>query len=491
MDYLDLKKQRRHTVMLYVGYALVGLAITIAATILLYQAYGFGVDKKGEVIQNGLTFFSSKPNPADITLNGKLNSKKTNTRLVLPANVYNVKLSRNGYVDWQRKITLSGGEVKHFDYPFLFPKELTTTQTQKYTSLPPLMTQSQDKRWLLLQPSPSLYELSLFDLDTPAKDPVPVTIPANILTKATSSESWQLGEWSDDDRHILMQHIYDGKKEFIVIDVKAPEESVNLNVKFNINPLDVALRDKKYDKYYILDTSANLQTAVLSQEALNPKLKGVISFKSYGDDTVIYATNVGAIEGKTKIKLVSGQKNYDLRTVTAGSNYTYDLAKYSGAFYVAFGSSLDDRAYIYKDPVGQIESEPNLPPATTRVFSIKQVGYIRFSNTAQLLLVQGGNKYGIYDFENKESYVYETTKIMDNPQTHANWMDGHRLFYISEGKMFVFDYDNINQRVLMPAVSTQLPAFDPEYKNVFSLAPSVTAGQIELTQTSLLIESDQ
>jgi hypothetical protein len=71
MDFFDPKKQKMHAIRLGVGYALIGLALVLATTILLYQAYGFGIDRRGNVIQNGLVFLSSQPKGAAIYVNNK------------------------------------------------------------------------------------------------------------------------------------------------------------------------------------------------------------------------------------------------------------------------------------------------------------------------------------------------------------------------------------------------------------------------------------
>jgi hypothetical protein len=151
MDYLDPRKEFRHRITLMVGYVLVAVAIVIATLILLYQAYGFGLGKNGTVIQNGLTFFSSQPHPANIYLNGTLGKSQTNSRVVLPAGIYHIRLARDGYREWQRTIEVEGGDVQHFDYPFLIPKQLTTKKTTSYTGAPGLATQSPDRRWLLIR----------------------------------------------------------------------------------------------------------------------------------------------------------------------------------------------------------------------------------------------------------------------------------------------------------------------------------------------------
>src|SRR5665213_1663213 len=97
MDYLDPRKELEHRTILMVGYVCVAIAIVFATVILVYEAYGFGLGKNGTVIQNGLAFISSQPSPAQIYMNGVLNKARTNARLVLPANTYQIRLARPGY----------------------------------------------------------------------------------------------------------------------------------------------------------------------------------------------------------------------------------------------------------------------------------------------------------------------------------------------------------------------------------------------------------
>src|SRR3989344_6640991 len=97
MDLLDPNKKRAHTIRLFVGYFLVGTAIALASLILLFQSFGYDVDRKtGKVIQNGLIFISSHPEASDVYLNGDLKDR-TDVRLAVPAGQYSVELKRSGY----------------------------------------------------------------------------------------------------------------------------------------------------------------------------------------------------------------------------------------------------------------------------------------------------------------------------------------------------------------------------------------------------------
>jgi hypothetical protein len=492
MDYLDPRKQLRHRIIILVGYVLIAIAIAIGTIILLQIAYGFGIGKNGAVIQNELTFFSSQPHPASIYANGQLESKTTNTRLTLPAGIYHIKLTRDGYRDWQRTIELDGGGVEHFDYPLLFPKTLTTKKLQTLTAAPGLATQSPDRRWFIVERPGSMTDFDLYDLKNPAKAPVAISLPAGLLTKAAASESWQLGEWADDSKHVLLQHSYDGKIEFILLDRANPDQSLNLDKDLSANPAGLTLKNKKYDQYYLYDAAAaSLQAASLKIPSPVPVLQHVLAYKSYGNDTLLYATSSGAPAGKVLVKLRIGDQTSAIRPLPAGAVYLLDLTKYSGVMYVAVGDNVDNKVYVFKDPAGQLAAQPDHVVVPAQVLHVPQPNYVSFSDNAQFIVASNGNHFGVYDIENETGYNYSVPAPLDPPQVHATWMDGDRLVMVSSGKLLVFDYDGTNQQSLMAAGSSYVPAFAPDYKTVYALAPAATPGQLELTQTFLLTAADR
>lgn len=489
MDYLDAGKELRHRITLYVGYILIAIAIVIAALILLYQAYGFGVNKNGKVIQNGLTFFSSQPHPASIYVNGVLNPTKTNARLVLPADIYHITLARTDYRDWKRTVNLNGGSVEHFDYPVLFPKELTPKKVQTYSTAPGLMTQSPDQRWVLVQQPGSMTSFDMYDIKSAIKTVTSFSLPDSLLSKASGSENLQFVEWADDNQHVLLQHNYDDKTEYILVNRTQPDTSVNLNNTLNINPTKLTLSNRKYDAYYTYDATGTLQLATLKNTTLTPKLSHVLAYKTYGNSTILYVSNEGTPAGKVVVKLLSGTKTTTIRTLPAGDNYLVDLTTYSGTMYVAAGSTSDNKVYIYRDPIGQIAAQPDQAVVPAQVLRVDQPNYLSFSMNAQFIVAENGTHFGVYDIENKLGYNYTSPAVVDAPQPHASWMDGDRLVYTSGGKLNVADYDNANRQSLMTADSNYLPAFAPNYHYVYTLVAGEN-GQYDLTQTPLLTPAD-
>lgn len=296
MDFLDPKKQKAHRIRMAIGYAVLTVALLLATTILLYLAYGFGVDKNGRIIQNGLVFVSSQPTGAAIYVNGTQKGQ-TNTRLTLAAGVYTVQIKLNGYHTWQRAITAEGGSVERFDYPFLFPYSPITTVTKQYTPAPAFATESQNRQWLLVQTA-AADQFDLFDLSASKPVAKPLVVPSTVFTAATTTTGWQQVMWSNDDRHVLLRRLYQKNgqagSEYILLDRQDVAQTQNLSTILGFNPATVDMKNGAYDQYYVYDQNAQqVLTATLKKPTPEPFLQNVSAWKSDGA-TVLYTTSDGA-----------------------------------------------------------------------------------------------------------------------------------------------------------------------------------------------------
>ncbi|HEX3569119.1 MAG TPA: PEGA domain-containing protein [Candidatus Saccharimonadales bacterium] len=503
MDFLDPKKRKAHTIRLILGYILVGIALIIATTILVYQSYGFSY-KNGKVIQNGLVFLSSQPGSANIYMNGKLKDT-TSARLVLPAGQYSFKLARDGYRPWQRIVGVEGGSVEHFDYPFLFPENVVTETTHAYDAVPNITLQSPDRHWLLVQDAASFTSFDQYDLSK--KQPVPVAfdLPADLTAKTDGSQSWELVEWSTDNRHVLLRHNYQKSgqnlSEYILLDRQDPSQSQNLTKVLGTNPTQIALRDKAYDQYYVFDQAAGtLMTASLKEPTPAPYLTHVLDFKSYGSNVMLYATTDGASANQVSVKVRQGNDTFNIREVPANSEYLLDITQYSGDWYMAAGSQSENKVYVYKNPMATLQSKTLGVAVPVQALKVDAPNYVAFSSNAEFIMTENGTHFATYDVQTEKGYTYTIKHPLDAPQVHATWMDGDRIMYVSDGKVLVFDFDGINQQMLQAANPAYLPFFDRNYKYLYVVGPAVqtaatadkpAATQYPLTSTAMLTPKDQ
>lgn len=494
MDFMDPGRRLRHNVLLAAGYILIAIALLLLTAILLFVAYGFGL-QNGKVIQSGLLFVSSSPNPAQIYINGERNSNNTNTKLVLPEGTYNFVLKRPGYRDWQRAITVDGGTVESYAYPWLFPTSLTTNTTHTYAAAPAIAAESPDRHWLLVSQPGAFGSFDLYDLTDMTKQPIVVAFPNGILAASSGTQNLQLVAWADDNDHILLKHTYDTNTEYVLLKRSSSADSVNVTKALNL-PLvntDVRFRNNKFDQYMVWDTLTHqLSRASLGTPALQPYLKGVLAFASYSDNTVLYVMPDPTEPSKVDTALYDGSKSYTIRQSTASSTYLLDVASYSGDVYVAISASSDGTAFVYKNPVDQITSSQLGAAVPVQVFRIKNPSYVSFSTTAQYVLFESGTQIATYDAENQQGFNFTEPDTLDTPQTHANWMDGAHLDLISKGQIVAMDYDGQNRQVLVSADPRYDLTFDQQYKVMYAFVPSAADKNQELlTRTSLRTPADQ
>jgi hypothetical protein len=488
MDFLDPAKKRAHATRLIIGYVLIAAAIAVTSLILLFQSYGYDLDRKtGSIIQNGLVFVSAHPEGAQIYVNGQ-DLGGTDAKLPIPAGQYTFELKRKGYRNWKRTFYLEGGSVERLTYPILFPEKLTSKDVQLYSSVPTFATVSPDRHWLVVQQPQDINKFDVFDLSQKDPNPVSVVLPDGLLTKADGAQSLSLVEWSTDNKHVLIKHTYNSGFEFVILDRENAASSLNINKQLNVSPAKVVLRDKHYDQWYVYDDKTlALQTADLKAKQPQSFLAKVLAFKSYGSGTMLYVADDDKVTDTVALKLLDGSSTYKLRSFPKGSGYALDIARYNNDWFITAAAKSENIVSIYKNPQDTLKNKPNRPLVPTTVLRLDHPAYLSFSANTQFIAAQSGSKFAVYDAEKDRRYYYELPFVLP-PEQQARWMDGDRLAVVRDNKTLVFDYDGINQQTLSAANPGFEPFFDQNYTTLYSIAPSVTvAGRAALTSTSLKV----
>lgn len=491
MDFLNPNKKRAHLRRLYVGYALMAVALITGTFVLAFAAYGYDIDRKtGGIIQNGLISLDAHPESADILINNTMRGT-TADGLVLPAGDYNVTLRRNNYRDWSHQVALEGSTIERLVYPFLFPTELSTRSLQQYSAVPTLISESPDKRSLLLQLPGASSVFNVVDLSNSKNAVSTISLPEAVITVADGDNAYEAIEWSSNNTHLLFKHSFNGKQEFILLDKNNPVNSLNLTKHFADQDFSaVSMRDKKADQFYLFSASAGtLNTAELGTKTVTPLLTHVLQYKTYQADTIAYIATPSNVSptGTDMAELHIRQNNQDqaIRNVPASDNYLLDMAQFDGNFYVVAGSGKDGRSYVYKNPFSDLKHRPLRLPQPFRVLIVPAAQYVSFSGNARFIAVQQANNFAVLDLETDRQFRYKTP--IDVPVSQkATWMDGHRLIVNSGGFMHAFDFDGKNLQKLVPGSVASNAFFDRDYTAMFVIAPVVNSPEkSSLTRTEL------
>ncbi len=489
MDFLDPKRKKSHRKRLFIGYGLMAVAIAMGTLILLFSAFGYDVDHKtGDVIQNGTVFADSQPGNSTMFVNGVLQGSRTASRLVLPGSKqYTIKITHDGYRDWNRTFTLEGGSIERLVYPLMIPKTVITSESQLYSAAPGLSSQSPDKRWLLVQQPGQTYTFDLYDLNSPTANPIVLTIPSAIITDPAKAASISILRWAADNRHVLLRRDFESSNEFLMLDTDTVASSVNINTTLTVTPTDVTLRDKKSDQLYIYDAVGGVlrQGDLKNRTVSGALINNVLSFKTYGPDIILYATKTGAETNKVDVRIRESDKaSYLLKSVAEAPTYLLDVDQFDGTPYYVVGTNVDDALFVYRDPLPTLKGQQNKALLIPSVMRLANLKFVSFSPDSHLIAAQSGNNVIVYDIEGDRQFKLLLNHFIE-PSEKLVWLDSFRFKLVDKGIGYMVDFEGSNEQALVPSLKDSL-YFSADDKNIITLAPSKTVtGRFSLTLTSL------
>lgn len=479
MEFPEPDSKRARTIRLFTGYFLIGILVGLATLIIVYSIQGYSYDVNKGIQQSGLIFVDSQPVSADIYIDGQLMAK-TNAKLSLSEGQHQITLKADKYRDWNKSFNLAGGSVLYFAYPILYPANIPVGVRYSFEKPPVWVSQSPDRHWLVMQQVANSPVLTIFDLQNSTNEPVLSAIPAEQLI----SQNGQFGtitpiEWADDNVHLLLkQQLPDGQITYLVYNQTNPDQTVNLSSKISMaNSSSISLDNKKYNKYYVFNAaSGELKTADIKNGlSSTPILTGVVSFKSYADNLIVYTTYLGAKINEANVLVLSNKTNkYLFQNLPRDPNnqYLLNVAQYNNDWYYVTASKSDKKVLIYRNPLSRAKAGNTEAIAPQMSLSLLNPQYISFSDNARFIGIQSGRQFVVYDGEQNTVFKY-TSSLPIAPTQAAEWMDGHRLSVVTGGKEQVFEFDDTNQQTLTASLAGYSAYFDKDYKYVFTLIPQV------------------
>ncbi len=120
------------------------LLVVTAVVILLGRGYGFNLNGNGPLLSGtGLLVATSAPDGAQVFINGHLTTATDNTINLAPGD-YDVKIFKDGYFPWEKKITIKKEVVSKAD-ALLFPTAPQLASITNVGVLSPVIDPSQTK----------------------------------------------------------------------------------------------------------------------------------------------------------------------------------------------------------------------------------------------------------------------------------------------------------------------------------------------------------
>lgn len=352
-------------------YCLFFLIFFITAPIVLLWAQGYHYNfQKHRLEKTGVLFLESKPTKAEIYLNGKLQTEKTETRLknLLPDS-YEVMIKKDGYQSWQKNLTVRTSETTFAQYIRLFKQEpvLKNLLPFKITAL----SQPQKDLVALAYEDDKIIKVALLNLETDAIEPL---AELNFIPTIL--------EISPRQNFILVSN----NKQNLVIDLKNKKlYDLNKIIQKQIIRLKWTSFDRD-ENLYFLSAAGLKKIDLISFNVLSLITEPLIDWQIINNDIYYLA--------KTKNQVALKKTNFSqlqtaeiLNLLPLSKNYTFEKAPEN---YLAI---LDNQNKIFYW-LNLISQEK------IKVFS--ETEYVKWFATSEQIMLGNEFEIALYDFKKNE-----------------------------------------------------------------------------------------
>lgn len=443
MEFLTTRQKKLKARRLFVAYGLLSILVVLATYVLISTALGFDVFKGKDVVQNGLLFVDSRPDNADVYLNGKLEANASNAKYSVPESTYDIRLVKNGYREWSGTAQVIGGAVKFITYPRLMPSLPATLSEQTHASLPSFL-QSRDKQWLASITKEVPNQIVIYSLANPNDLARVLTVPSTV-TNNKAVTATEIIEWAGDNEHFLikLQLTDTPEPRYVLLHRDKPEEVTDISGLFPIGVHDkIGLWNGKKDLVYIRRDSGGVFLGNTKDKSLSAQsILGdtIIDFVSISDERALYTT---MLDNQILVKLYTKDKTLVINsTDKADKKIIMKTFGFNRNDYILISGEAFEKTYIYRN--FEKATEKATQARVAPYFTMPQQSSIaEASRSNRFVMGSDGNSVAVYDIEQREFYRYE---LPVTRPAELGWFDDVRLYALgSDKRLSVMDFDGSN-----------------------------------------------
>lgn len=480
---LDTDNPRWRSWLRTAQYALLTFLVVAGTIILVLAGQGYDFDRSsGEIIQNGLLLVNSRPENAQLTINGQVESDLTPGRFPLPTGDYELSLSLEGYQPWSKKINVAPNSVEWVYYPLLIPSELSSERVGVWRDLS-FVSQSFDAGRVLVRQASDEPVFRLLELDEQSiSSDEALELPASVA--GNNIGTFAALEWSGNSRFVLLTHKRGSTTQFIRLDTEQPNESVNLSTFFDLSLSELQFIDSNPNNLYGLSGGDLRRLDINAQTISAPLVREVADFALMRDQFLLY---LATTDGQLQLGLIDGDnppKILESNLDGSASRYRVDIGEFDRQLHVALLDTRTDEVRIWRDPHTTQDAKP-----MTQI-SASGAAELTFSRNGQFVLAQGGGSFASYDLDRDREFHFETPFAKGSDEL-AVWMDGYRLLGFDKANlMHVFEFDGTNALPLVRAEPNLGIFFAGDFRGMYSVAPPDKSRNSFLMYTPFIVPSD-
>ena len=476
------------------------ISVIVIVFVLIFAAQGYTINRSGEFEQSGLVQIRSNPSGATVRIDGETQFSHTEINKMLRATTHNIIISKDGYDTWRTDIDVESGLLTRIEWVRLFPLESKPEDTLKFDNLRFAIFSSNRKQLLTYEYGDKNLKLANIQGAQPKTTKIPL---ASFIAAAEDEElnkEIDFYSWNDTSNHVILrQHQAEEADQWILVNLDAPEKSINLSQKLGSNIAQILFANDAATKFWILDDQQNLysyETNSQNVEVPTALAKSVVKIANNKDTIAYMANETDETPGNTSSNiyiLKDGETSPTLiESLNSANDISLAMGTYWGSEWLAYNSGN-----LLKIVAGKYPSANKTEKTLSTILKEELSFTPSFASTNQaqrLIVLADAQNYFTYDFENKTSDLFSS----DSDIAKINWLDDFLIWQKHDNKIIVRDFNGQNRRELISEVNNDMPAiitsnnkwlyyFDREVEKIEStdLDPTDESGETDAVNQPL------
>ncbi len=436
------------------------LAVLVIMSVAVLFILGYRIDsEKGRLEQGALVQFDSTPGSAMVTIDGKTLGPRTATKQTLIAGTHSFIVSREGYQDWTKTLTVKAGTLTWLDYVRLVPKNLSVEKISTFSSLYSVKA-SPDYKWLLMQEKADTPTFRLVDLRNQQIQTTSLSLPSSVYSEAGTADvqhTFMLDHWDEGGRYVLVKHSYGDKSEWIVIDTQDVATSINVTRLLSIGLKDVKFSGTSGNILYGLTDDGVIRKLDLGAATISRGLVTNVSNFDLFETSVITYVGIDPADATRQVAGVyreGDESAHVLKRNAVGTPLMIDATRYYSDDYVAIVDGLKVTILKGRYPTSSADEATSLKSYATMT-APAAIDQLTFSPEGDYLIVRSGLSFKSYEVEHQR----ETDAKIETSESKAyalNWLDPAYVWSVYDGHLSIREFDGTNVYV----ITASEPGFD-------------------------------
>lgn len=447
------RRKIRQTIKVIIAEVCMVIAVILIVTVALLLSMGFSVNSRGDIEQTGIVQIHSLPTGATVEIDGNRTFQRTNLSKTLNNGEHDLKITKDGYDSWEKKIALRPGVLLRLYYPRLFPLNRKTESVKLLGDELEFYTTSADRTSILYAESDStdwqLINVKGDDVRHSTLNMAEV-LPGVHDNKFTGKITAL--KWSSASDYVLVKVLYEDKTDWIMVNVNDAKNSLNLTKTFGLDFTQIELVNGTAGQLYALEKQQLRKINTADQAISRVLLSDVESF-AVNEANVIYVAKHKVRRDDTDQyeKIVGIYKDGEKGgTIIARADETAvvhaALSKYYGEYYMSF--SVNDKVTVL---YGNL---PSYFPDEERELSLNELVHEAKINEVpefidvsadenEFVVMRRGKQFMVVDIEDGRIFEYQALS------SALKWLDEAMLYTIDGNKLTVWDFDGTNRRTVL------------------------------------------